>query len=105
MDRTERRPWSLTVAVLIAAVFGAGVVFAAPNVPTPRARPAVKPAAAAAAATHVVAVPLPRKRPHIAQSAPAPRFEAIAKTAPTSNTDPIALLTQGTPIAEVAALP
>ncbi|MGN6573727.1 MAG: transglycosylase SLT domain-containing protein, partial [Pseudolabrys sp.] len=95
-----------TAAVLTAAVFGAGVVFAAPNVPTPRAKPATtKPAAST---THTVAVPLPRKRPHIAQTAQTaqtPRFEAIAKTAPTSNNDPIALLTQGKPIAEVAALP
>ena len=107
---TERRPWGLTIAVMAAAIFGAGVVVAAPKVPTPRAKPAVtsaaKPAAKPAPQTpQTASVPLPPKRPHIAQTAPAPRFEPIAKTAPTSNTDPIALLTQGRPIAEVAALP
>ena len=60
---TERRPWGLTVAVLAAAVFGAGVVVAAPNVPTPRAKPAIKPTAQS---PHAAAVPLPPRRPHIA---------------------------------------
>ena len=94
MGGTERRPWGLTVAVLTAVALGAGAADAAPQVPLPRARPAIKTVAAAEARSSA-SVPMPPRRPQIVQAAPAPA----------QRLDPIAQLTQPTPMAETAALP
>jgi len=86
MGGTERRPWGLTVAVLTAAALGAGPAVAASKVPTPRPRPAVKTAAAApkpqTKALPRQDVPLPPRRPQIAQAAPLTIEKIVAASAP-----------------------
>ena len=70
MGGTARRPWGLTVAVLTVAALGAGAADAAPNVPMPRTRPAIKTAAAPKAAVNPSAMALPRARPRERMASP-----------------------------------